>query len=141
MDARVLKLYGTLETAPSAKVQWLQIFMAPKIGGCHLVSRVHELYGSKSSGCKITSIGVEFVPKLKNEKGTDVFFWKLNYSKSLFGAVMFCRETLRPSLSLMASFVKAGTFIVSNIYCVRLIFNHLSRMMMTMMGGMMADRP
>ena len=64
MDARVLKLYGTLETAPSAKVQWLQIFMAPKIGGCHLVSRVHELYGSKSSGCKITSIGVEFVPKL-----------------------------------------------------------------------------
>ena len=61
MDARVLKLYGTLETAPSAKVQWLQIFMAPKIGGCHLVSRVHELYGSKSSGCKITSIGVEFV--------------------------------------------------------------------------------
>ena len=64
MDARVLKLYGTLETAPSANVQRLQIFMAPKIGGCHLVSRVHELYGSKSRGCKITSIGVEFVPKL-----------------------------------------------------------------------------
>ena len=79
--------------------------------------------------------------RIQQHKREQMNVWKSNNSKSLFGAVMFCRETLRPSLSLMASFVKAGTFIVSNIYCVRLIFNHLSQIMMMMMGGMMADRP